>query len=290
VLAQDDRLHGGDRNVVCCVRKAGVDEPSDRADEPAFYEYSPRMQVVAVPCLKDNFAYLVIDEGTRRAAIVDPGEAPPIEAAIARERVELVAIWATHHHHDHVGGVAGLLAAHPGIAVLAGERDAPKIAGVTRALGDGERFELEGHTGHIVHNPAHTLGAITFVIEGCAFTGDTLFGGGCGRLFEGDAAMMHASLGKLAALPPSTKVYFGHEYTASNLRFAAAVEPDNADVAARAGALTTPSTPSTIAVELATNPFLRATAPGVIAAAAARGAERDPVSVFAAIRSWKDKF
>ncbi len=246
------------------------------------------MRVVIVPCLKDNFAYLVIEGND--AAIVDPGEAAPVEAAIVREGVKLVAIWATHHHPDHVGGVKELLAAHPGIAVVAGERDAPKITGVTSALGDGGEFTLGALKGHAIHNPGHTLGAITFVIEGCAFTGDTLFGGGCGRLFEGDAAMMTASMDKLAALPPDTKVYFGHEYTAANLRFAAAVEPDNAEVASRAQGLATPSTPSTIADERATNPFLRAAAPAVVAAAQARGAAGDPASVFGAIRAWKDGF
>jgi hydroxyacylglutathione hydrolase len=246
------------------------------------------MRVVAVPCLKDNFAYLVIEGG--EAAIVDPGEAPPVEAAVAREGVKLVAIWATHHHHDHVGGVKELLAAHPGLAVIAGEHDAPKIVGTTLALPDGGEFALGELRGRVIHNPAHTLGAITFVIEGCAFTGDTLFGGGCGRLFEGDAAMMQASMSKLAALPPATRVYFGHEYTASNLRFAAAVEPDNRAVTQRAASLPTPSTPSTIALELETNPFMRASQPAVIAAAKARGAAGDPASVFGAIRSWKDGF
>lgn len=251
------------------------------------------MRVVAVPNLKDNYAYLVIDEATRQAALVDPGEAAPNEAAIAREGVTLVAIWATHHHADHVGGVEALCAAHPGIAVLAGEHDAPKIKHVTHRLPDGGEFALAGSTGRVIHNPAHTLGAITFVIEGCAFTGDTLFGGGCGRLFEGDAAMMHASLGKLAALPHDTKVYFGHEYTASNLKFAEAVEPDNGDIKRRAADLdaAAPSTPSTIALELKTNPFLRAHEPAVIAAATARGAvASDPASVFGAIREWKNKF
>jgi len=246
------------------------------------------MRVVAVPCLKDNFAYLVIDGAI--AAVVDPGEAPPIEAALAKEGVQLAAVWATHHHPDHVGGIEGLLAKHPGIPVIAGERDAEKIKHVTHRLADGEEFQFGSLRVRAIHNPGHTLGAISFHVEGAVFTGDTLFGGGCGRVFEGDAAMMHASLSKLAALPPETRVYFGHEYTASNLKFAAAVEPDNPDVAKRAAELSTPSTPSTIGVERATNPFLRSAAPEVVIAAMNRGVAGDPVSVFGAIRAWKDQF
>ena len=247
------------------------------------------MRIVPVPCLKDNFAYLVID-GDGRCAVVDPGEAAPIEAALVREGTELAAIWATHHHHDHVGGVAELVARHGGIEVVIGKTDAGKTAHVTRTVHDGDEVVLGALRARCIHNPGHTLGAITFVVEGCAFTGDTLFGGGCGRVFEGDPAMMHASLMRLAALPPETKVYFGHEYTAANLKFAAAVEPDNAAVAERARTLATPSTPSTIAEERATNPFLRSAEPAVIAAAGRRGAAGDPVSVFAAVRSWKDVF
>jgi len=246
------------------------------------------MRVVAVPCLKDNFAYLVIDGD--RAAVVDPSEAPPIEAALARERVQLAAIWATHHHLDHTGGIAALVAAHPGIEVVTGTRDADKTPHVTRRVDDGDHFAFGEHRVVCIHNPGHTLGATTFVVAGHAFTGDTLFAAGCGRVFEGNAAMMHDSLMRLAALPADTYVHFGHEYTASNLRFAAAVEPDNAAVAKRAAALAPPTTPSTIAEEHATNPFLRAAEPAVIAAAKARGAAGDPVSVFAAIRGWKDGF
>src|SRR5687767_4766975 len=143
------------------------------------------MRVVPVPNLKDNYAYLVIDEASKQAAIVDPGEAAPIQAAVEREGVTIAAIWATHHHADHVGGAAELLAANPNLELLAGERDAPKIKGVTKALADGDSFESAGLRGRVIHNPAHTLGAITFVVEGAAFTGDTLFGAGCGRLFEG---------------------------------------------------------------------------------------------------------
>jgi hydroxyacylglutathione hydrolase len=239
--------------------------------------------------LKDNFAYLVIDHDGR-CAVVDPGEAAPIEAALAREGAQLAAVWATHHHPDHVGGVPELVAAHPGIDVVIGARDAARTPRVTRTLDDGDEVALGTLRARCIHNPGHTLGAITYVVEGCAFTGDTLFGGGCGRVFEGDPAMMHASLMRLAALPPETRVYFGHEYTASNLRFAAAVEPDNARIGERARSLATPSTPSTMADERATNPFLRAAEPAVIAAAKGRGAAGDPVSVFAAVRSWKDGF
>jgi hydroxyacylglutathione hydrolase len=247
------------------------------------------MRIVAVPCLKDNFAYLVIDHDGR-CAVVDPGEAAPIEAALVREGAQLAAVWATHHHPDHVGGVAALVARHPGIEVVVGAKDAARTPKVTRTMSDGDEVALGSLRARCIHNPGHTLGAITFVVEDCAFTGDTLFGGGCGRVFEGDAAMMLASLMRLAALPPQTKVYFGHEYTATNLRFAAAVEPDNARVAERAAALRSPSTPSTMADEHATNPFLRTGEPAVVSAAKSRGAAGDPVSVFATVRAWKDAF
>src|SRR4051812_34855261 len=192
------------------------------------------MRVVAVPCLKDNYAYLVIDGAN--AAVVDPGEAAPVEAALAREGVKLVAVWATHHHADHVGGVPDLVAKHPNLEVIGHASDHAKarIPGQTRGVEDGDEVAMGSVHARVIHNPGHTLGAITFVTDdGSAFTGDTLFGAGCGRVFEGTPQMMHDSLQRLAALPPDTKVYFGHEYTASNLKFAAAVEPDNAAQKAR---------------------------------------------------------
>jgi len=264
------------------------------------------MRVVPVPCLSDNYAYLVICEQTQRAAIVDPGEAAPILAAVEREGVELVAVWATHHHADHVGGVPAVAEARPGIEVIGHVRDRERIAGLTRAVEDGERVGVGEVTAKIIHNPGHTLGAISYWCEpgaatgaGAVFTGDTLFAAGCGRLFEGTPAQMRESLARLTSLPEATAIYFGHEYTANNLRFAAAVEPDSPAVAARATEVEAvrkagkPTTPSTVALEKATNPFVRVAEEPVKAAARRVDAEvkdGDPVDVLAVIRRWKDQF
>ncbi|HTL34820.1 MAG TPA: hydroxyacylglutathione hydrolase [Kofleriaceae bacterium] len=228
------------------------------------------MRIVAVPCLKDNYAYLVI-EGTY-AVIVDPSEHTPVRSAIAREGVTLKGIWLTHHHWDHVGGVEKLVEEDPSLEVYAHETDAEKIKGVTHRVKDGDTIHCGPLTAKIVHNPGHTLGAISYWIDDAVFTGDTLFGAGCGRVFEGTMEMMHASLQKLGALPPATRVYFGHEYTASNLRYGIHAEPDNAAMKQRAESLTPPSTPSTIQLERDTNPFLRVTD---AAGFAARRTEKD---------------
>jgi hydroxyacylglutathione hydrolase len=189
---------------------------------------------------------------------VDPSEHTKVRDAIAQEGVQLGAIWLTHHHWDHVGGVEGLVADNPSIEVVAHVSDRGRAPKITREVEDGQTIQTGPLRATIIHNPGHTLGAISYVIDGCVFTGDTLFAAGCGRVFEGTMEMMHASLQKLAALPPETKVYFGHEYTAANLRYAAHAEPANQAIATRAAALTTPSTPSTIGEERATNPFVRA--------------------------------
>jgi hydroxyacylglutathione hydrolase len=217
------------------------------------------MRVLPIPCLADNYAYLVI-EGTY-AAIVDPSAAPPVLEVIAREGVTPTAIWLTHHHWDHVGGVEGIVAAYPSIEVVAHKSDHARSPKVTKLVDEGDVVELGPVRAKILHNPGHTLGAISFWIEdgdGAVFTGDTLFAAGCGRVFEGTPEMMYASLTKLAALPPTTRVYFGHEYTAANLKFAAHVEPANQAIATRLASAKAPTTPSTIADERATNPFLLA--------------------------------
>jgi len=257
------------------------------------------MRIVPVACLSDNYAYLLISESSRRAAVVDPSEAAPVLAAADDAGVALAAIWCTHHHHDHVGGNLELLAAHPDLAVVGHASDRGRIPGQTTFVDHDDTVTMDDLTARIIHNPAHTRGAISYYLAdpGAVFTGDTLFLAGCGRLFEGTPADMHASLSRLAALPDATRVYCGHEYTAANLRFAAAVEPDNPAVARRAAAVADaraagqPTMGSPLADERATNPFVRVAEPAVIAAARAHGAESDdPVEVLGAVRRWKDGF
>lgn len=259
------------------------------------------MRVVPVPCLRDNYAYLLVCETSGQAAVIDPSESEPVLAAVAREGVTLSAIWNTHHHWDHIGGNKGLLAQHPDLTVIGHSSDRGRIDGQTVFAEDGERATLgEEIEATLLFNPGHTTGAISYYLPAheVVFTGDTLFLGGCGRVFEGTFPMMHESLMRLAGLPGATRVYCGHEYTAANLRFAAAVEPDSEAIARRARTVATtreagqPTVPGTMADELATNPFLRAAVPDVARAAAAHAGQElaDEPTVFGALRSWKDKF
>jgi hydroxyacylglutathione hydrolase len=263
------------------------------------------MRIVSVPCLQDNYAYLVICEVDAVAAVVDPSESEPVLAALSREGVTLKAVWNTHHHWDHTGGNKELLEAYPELEVVGHASDKGRIPGQTTFARDGDRVTLgQEVSASIIHNPGHTSGAISYYLEehAAVLTGDTLFCAGCGRLFEGTPEQMHASLSRLAALPESTRVYCGHEYTAANLRFAGAVEPDNRAVKERAAqveqirALGRPSIPATMAEERATNPFLRVAEPGVMRAVHPDNrrddpaADQSPVQVFAALRRWKDHF
>ena len=247
------------------------------------------MKVVPVPCLRDNYAYLVIENG--RAAVVDPSHADPVLSAIDEAKVELSEIWLTHHHWDHVGGIEPLVEQCPIEHVRGSKHDAEqgRIPKQTDALSDGDSFDFGGASVDILEIPGHTLGAIAFVSEGNLFSGDTLFVAGCGRVFEGTMAMMSESLSKLRTLPADTKVWCGHEYTVNNLRFAATVEPSNPDIArALTEALATReagrfTVPGQLGQELATNPFLRFDEPSL---AAGRG----PVASFTALREAKDEF
>jgi hydroxyacylglutathione hydrolase len=220
------------------------------------------MKVIPIPQLMDNYAYLVVDESTNEAGIVDCAEAQPVLAVVEREGVDLTAILPTHHHYDHIGGNEDLLAAKPGLTVYGFDE---RIPGLTHKVNDGDRITLGSLEARIIFIPAHTTGHIAyyFANEKAVFTGDTLFAGGCGRLFEGDAAMMIKSLSKLLALPEDTRVYFGHEYTEKNLQFALTLEPKNEVLQSKhrwakeqkgKGAATTPTT---IGSEKQTNPFFR---------------------------------
>jgi hydroxyacylglutathione hydrolase len=227
--------------------------------------------VEPIPCLRDNYAYLIRMPGTTDAWLVDPSE-PDAPARVLEERgLRLRGILATHHHVDHVGGVDGLVERFGEPIWVAGHaHDRGRIPRQTIfADVPTERFaptdvEIGGVKLVAAHIPGHTLGAIAWCIpatggeSAIVFTGDTLFAAGCGRLFEGTPAQMHASLHTICALPGDTRLYFGHEYTASNLRFAKTVEPDNAAIDERAHRLASVTTPTTVALEQATNPFVRA--------------------------------
>ena len=251
------------------------------------------MRVIPVPCLSDNYAYLVTRDGAAEAFVVDPSESEPVIAALEREGLRLVAIVNTHHHHDHVGGNEGLRARYGALPVYAHSSDQGRIPAQTDSVEEGQRFRVAGLELDPLHVPGHTTGAVAYVVEGAVFTGDTLFVAGCGRLFEGTPEMMHRSLSdKLGHLPPATRVYCGHEYTVSNLRFAVHVEPDNRAAAAKladaqaARERGEPTVPSTVGEELATNPFLRCGEASV----AARFPGANEVEVFAAVRRAKDSF
>lgn len=258
------------------------------------------MDVVPIPQLADNYAYLIADTATREAAVVDCAEASPVLEAARARGIWITTVLATHHHFDHVGGNEDLLAALPGLHVYGSGADSARIPGITHHVQDGDAVTVGRLAARVILIPAHTSGHVAyhFPAERAVFTGDTLFAGGCGRLFEGDAAQMMSSLAKLAALPDETLVYCGHEYTEKNLRFAVTLEPGNQPLVgklARVEALRRrgePTVPSTIADERATNPFLRVGSPELAASVHARmpGVGDDPVAIFAAVRTLKDHF
>jgi hydroxyacylglutathione hydrolase len=259
------------------------------------------VDVVPVPQLSDNYAYLVIDPATREAAVVDCAEAAPVLAEVRRRTVRLTTVLATHHHFDHVGGNADLAKAVPGIRIVGSADDAPRIPGITNPVHDGDIVSIGGLRARVILIPAHTSGHVAyhFADEHAVFTGDTLFAAGCGRLFEGDAAQMMSSLGRLSSLPDSTQVYCGHEYTQKNLEFAVTLEPGNRAATTKLAAVRElrkagkPTIPSTIQEEKATNPFLRTTSSELAASVRAKVpgvAAGDPVALFAAVRALKDRF
>ncbi|MFW9078866.1 hydroxyacylglutathione hydrolase [Pseudomonas sp. P2757] len=254
------------------------------------------IQISALPAFTDNYIWLLQDHATQRCAVVDPGDAAPAQAWLdAHPGWVLSDILITHHHHDHVGGVEALKKATDATVYGPASENIPAR---DVALKDNDQARVLGWDFDVYAVPGHTLGHIAYYHHGLLFCGDTLFAAGCGRLFEGTPEQMHHSLSRLAALPEDTLVYCTHEYTLSNLKFAAAVEPGNPDVAARLqkviqqrqNGVTT--LPSTLALEKLTNPFLRTSETLVTQKVDERnGAQnRAPSEVFAALRAWKDNF
>lgn len=255
------------------------------------------MNLLALPAFSDNYIWMLHDG--RQAAVVDPGDAAPVEAALDAAGLTLATILVTHHHADHVGGVDRLRGRLRGrVYGPARERIPPPFT----PLAGGDRITVLGLAFEVIDVPGHTAGHIAYVQRDVPaapllFCGDTLFSAGCGRLFEGTPQQMADSLARLNALPGDARVCCTHEYTLSNLRFAAAVEPDNAQIAdytrrcQRQRADGQPTLPSSLALERQVNPFLRCGEPAVAAAAMVEGADsRDPVAVLAALREWKNRF
>ncbi len=249
-----------------------------------------------IPVLADNYIYVAHDPASGATAAVDPAAAEPVLAALQRHGWRLSHILNTHHQGDHTGGNLDLKRA-TGCQVVGARRDAARIPGIDVEIGEGDNFLLGHAAAMVLETPGHTSGHIAFWFPDslALFCGDTLFSLGCGRLFEGSAAEMWASLAKLRALPAETRVYCAHEYTAANGRFARLVERDNPALAARLDqvnrltAAGRPTVPSTLGEERAANPFLRADIPAV-ARAVGREAGADPAEVFGELRRRKDVF
>ena len=253
------------------------------------------LEIVTVPCRSDNYAYLVHNTETSETAIIDAPEAAPLLDALEARGWAPSTLYITHHHLDHVEGLPEIKAKHD-IKVVGAAADAHRLPELDQQIADGEEITICGTSAHIFDVSGHTIGHIALYIPAASavFTADSLMALGCGRVFEGTMEQMWNSLSKLAALPPDTLVYSGHEYTAANAKFALTIEPENPDLLARVKAISEkraksiPTVPSKLSVELATNPFLRASDPNIrksLGLEAASNAE-----VFAEIRTKKDNF
>ncbi|AHM04303.1 Hydroxyacylglutathione hydrolase [Roseibacterium elongatum DSM 19469] len=258
-------------------------------------EITPSAEIVTVPCLQDNYAFLLHDNDTGATALIDAPEADPIHTALEARGWTLTDILITHHHWDHVDAVTDLRTT-TGARVWGARADAARLPPLDHALAEGDTVRIGALEGRVMDVSGHTVGHIAyhFPTAGAVFTADSLMALGCGRLFEGTAEQMWHSLSKLAALPPDTLVCSGHEYTQSNARFALTIDPENAALISRVEAIDRAraagqaTVPSILRDELATNPFLRASQPGI--ADRLGMANADPVSVFAEIRARKDRF
>lgn len=254
----------------------------------------PNFEIHLVPCLSDNYSVLIHDGDSGATAAIDAPDATAITTALEARGWSLTHVFTTHHHNDHTAG-NGALKARYGCAVIAPATEGDRIAIADVRLADGATYNFGGEPVHVLATPGHTLGHVTYHLPGqrLAFTGDTLFALGCGRVFEGDMQQMYTSLARIAALPDETDVYCGHEYTLANGRFALSVEPDNADLEARMRdieakrAAGLPTLPTTIGLEKRTNPFLRTASSSIRRRLNLDGAK--DWQVFARLRELKNK-
>ena len=253
------------------------------------------LELITIPCRTDNYAFLLHDAGTGQTALIDAPEVPAIQAALESRGWGLTDLLITHHHDDHIAGVEGLRNLYAP-RVIGAAADAHRLPRLDLAVSEGDVVKVCGQDTSVIDVSGHTVGHIAFYLAASqmAFTADSLMALGCGRLFEGTAAQMWTSLQKLRALPADTLICSGHEYTASNARFALTIEPDNAALVARVAAITATRTqggftvPSLLSLEMATNPFLRADDPALAAAIGMTGV--GPAEIFAEVRRRKDKF
>ena len=256
------------------------------------------MEIIQIPVLSDNYIFLLVDRDRQIAAVVDPAEAAPVLAQLTKLQIELVAIFNTHHHGDHVGGNRQLMAAFPAARVYGGIEDRGRIPGQQVFLEDGDRVQFGDRDAEVFYIPGHTRAHIAYYFPpagdeaGELFCGDTIFAGGCGRLFEGTPAQMVSSMTKLRQLPDHTRIWCAHEYTLGNLKFAVTIDPQNQELQQRLVDVTVarenliPTVPTNLGVEKRTNPFLR----WDVAALQKSVESIDSIETFARIRSLKDQF
>ena len=253
------------------------------------------LELVTLPCLEDNYAYLLHDDVHQATAVIDVPDAGPILDALAARGWQASEVWLTHHHWDHVDGAAALSSEFDA-KIIGAAQDAHRLPPLAQEVSPGESFELFGREVQVIDVPGHTVGHVAFYMpsENALFSGDSLMALGCGRLFEGTPAQMYDTLTKLSGFPADTVIYSGHEYTADNADFAMTIEPGNEALQNRVAAVkqaraaNNPTVPSLLSDELATNPFLRSTSPEVQATVGLTGA--DPVAVFTEVRKRKDNF
>ncbi|MDG3088849.1 hydroxyacylglutathione hydrolase [Vibrio hannami] len=251
------------------------------------------LTIKSIPAFNDNYIWL-IHNSTEACAVVDPGDAAPVLSYIEEHGLTLEAILLTHHHNDHTGGVAALHRAFPQVKIVGPKNDA--IANLTHSMSEGDQLSLFDVTFSVLDLPGHTNGHIGFFGDNKLFCGDVLFSAGCGRIFEGTTEQMFDSVNKISALPDSTEIYCAHEYTASNIVFALAAEPDNRqlqlyrDEVQQLRSQQKSTIPTSLLREKSVNPFLRTTEPTIIQSVSNRTKDNSPIEIFAALRQWKNDF